>query len=61
VVVDAHDCTVVARERLVGVLGLDGVVVIDGGDTILVCPRDRVQEVKKIVQTLKDRGRTDLV
>lgn len=61
VVVDAHNCTVVARDRLVGVLGLDDVVVVDGGDTILVCPRDRVQEVKKIVQTLKDRGRNDLV
>jgi mannose-1-phosphate guanylyltransferase len=61
VLVDTRNSTVVARDRLVGVLGLEDVVVVDGGDTVLVCARDRVQEVKKIVQALKDRGRTDLV
>jgi mannose-1-phosphate guanylyltransferase len=61
VLIDSHNSTVIARDRLVGVLGVDDVVVVDGGDTILVCKRDRVQEVKKIVQTLKERGRDDLV
>jgi mannose-1-phosphate guanylyltransferase len=61
VLVDTRNSTVVARDRVVGVLGLEDVVVVDGGDTVLVCARDRVQEVKKIVQALKDRGRTDLV
>lgn len=61
VLIDSSGCTVVARERLVGVLGLDDVLVVDGGDTVLVCARDRVQDVKKIVRTLKDRGRDDLV
>jgi mannose-1-phosphate guanylyltransferase len=61
VLLDAHDCTVMGRDRLVGVLGLNDVVVVDGGDTVLVCARDRVQDVKKIVQELKARGRDDLV
>lgn len=61
VLVDARDCTVVAKDRLVGILGLDNVVVVDGGDTVLVCARDRAQEVKAIVQALKSRGRDDLV
>jgi mannose-1-phosphate guanylyltransferase len=61
VLVDAHDNTLVARDRLVAVLGVDDVVVVDGGDSILVCRRDRVQEIKKIVKALKDRGRDDLV
>ena len=61
VFIDSRNSTVIARDRLVAVLGVDDVVVVDGGDTILVCRRDRVQEVKKIVQTLKERGRDDLV
>lgn len=61
VLVDARGCTIVAEDRTVGVLGLEDVVVVDGGDTLLVCARDRVQEVKKIVQALKERGRDDLV
>jgi len=61
VLIDAHNNTVIARDRVVGLLGVDDLVVVDGGDTILVCRRDRVQEVKTIVQTLKSRGRDDLV
>jgi mannose-1-phosphate guanylyltransferase len=61
VLIDSHNNTVIARDRLVGLLGVDDLVVVDGGDTILVCKRDRVQEVKTIVQTLKSRGRDDLV
>jgi len=61
VVIDAKDNTVVAPGRLVGMIGVEGLVVVDGGDAILVCRRDRVQDIKKIVAELKRRGRDDLV
>jgi mannose-1-phosphate guanylyltransferase len=47
--------------RLVAVLGMPATVVVDTPDAVLVCPRSRSQEVKSIVETLKSRGRTDLV
>jgi mannose-1-phosphate guanylyltransferase len=61
VLVDAADNTIVSSDRTVALLGVDGLAVVDAGDTILVCRRDRVQEVKAIVQLLKQRGRDDLV
>jgi mannose-1-phosphate guanylyltransferase len=36
-------------------------VVVSTEEAILVCPRDRVQEVKLLVAELKRRGRADLV
>jgi mannose-1-phosphate guanylyltransferase len=59
--IDAGGNTIVSPERLVAVLGVDDVVVVDGGDTILVCKRERAQEVKKIVQGLHARSKNDLV
>jgi mannose-1-phosphate guanylyltransferase len=47
--------------RLVTMLGLRDVVVVDTEDAVLVCSRDRAQEVKGIVDALKARGATDLV
>jgi hypothetical protein len=38
------------------VVGLDDVVVVDTADAILVCDRSRSQEVKQIVEELRDRG-----
>jgi len=38
------------------VLGMNDVVVVATGDAILVCPKSKAQEVKRIVQELKARG-----
>ncbi len=47
--------------RLIATIGLDNFLVIDTGDTVLIAPRSRAQDVKKIVDELKRRGRTDLL
>jgi mannose-1-phosphate guanylyltransferase len=61
VLIDAKDNTVVAPGRVIGLIGVEGLVVVDAGDAILVCRRDRVQDIKQIVAELKRRGRDDLV
>lgn len=61
VFIDAARNTVVSPDRLVAVLGLDEIAVVDAGDTVLVCPRDRVQDVKKVVEALREAGRDDLL
>ncbi len=42
--------------RLVAVLGLRDLIVVDTPDAVLVCPRDRAQDVKALVDELKERG-----
>lgn len=39
--------------KLLVALGLEGVVVVDTPDAVLVCPRERVQDVRKVVDALK--------
>lgn len=45
--------------RLVTTLGLDNVVVVETEDGIMVCSKDRVQDVKKIVDELKAQGKNE--
>jgi mannose-1-phosphate guanylyltransferase len=42
--------------RLVAALGVRDLVIVDTPDAVLVCPRDRAQEVKSLVDELKDKG-----
>jgi mannose-1-phosphate guanylyltransferase len=42
--------------RLVAALGVRDLVIVDTPDAVLVCPRDRAQEVKSLVDELKDLG-----
>ncbi len=47
--------------RLVAMVGVSDLVVVSTEDAILVCPIDRVQEVKLLVAELKRQGRDDLI
>jgi mannose-1-phosphate guanylyltransferase len=60
VAVDARD-NIVASERMVAVLGMKDVVVVDSGDAVLVCPRQRCQDVRQVVDALAKAGRGDLL
>jgi mannose-1-phosphate guanylyltransferase/mannose-6-phosphate isomerase len=42
-------------------LGVQDLVVVRTGDAVLVCPKSRSQEVKRIVSELAARGREDLL
>ena len=46
--------------RTVAVLGLDDVVVVDTGDALLVTTIAHAQDVKSVVERLKESGRGDL-
>lgn len=48
-------------DKLVVTLGMEGVVVVDTPDALLVCPRDKVQDVRKVVTWLEKEGREELL
>ncbi|NTX60938.1 NTP transferase domain-containing protein [Myxococcus sp. CA051A] len=55
VVVDCKGCVVLADKRPLAVVGLTDVVVVDSGDAVLVVPREKSQDVRKVVEALKAR------
>jgi mannose-1-phosphate guanylyltransferase/mannose-6-phosphate isomerase len=54
---DARNTLVHATSRLVGVVGLDDVVVVETADAVLVTDRAHSQDVKKIVSQLETQQR----
>lgn len=53
---DCRNSLVWADKRLVAAVGVQGLIVIDTPDALLVCPKHRSQDVKKLVETLKKRN-----
>lgn len=58
---DADGALIRTDGPFIGVVGVSDVVVVATGDAVLVAARDRVQDVKAIVDALKARGRSDLL
>jgi mannose-1-phosphate guanylyltransferase/mannose-6-phosphate isomerase len=56
---DSENCLVHAEGRLTAVLGVKDLVVITTLDAVLVMPRTRAEEVKRLVAKLKETGRSE--
>ena len=52
---DSKNSMVYSTSKLITTIGLNNVVVVETEDALLVCDRDRTQDVKKIVNHLKER------
>jgi mannose-1-phosphate guanylyltransferase len=62
ILLDSRNVLVHAAEGpLVALLGVEDLVVVSTRDAVLVCPRDRAQEVRKMVEELARRGKQDLI
>lgn len=61
VLIDTHDSFVYTDEGVVGVLGLEDIVVVQEGGVTLVCRMDKTEDVKKIVDRLKRKKMSQFV
>lgn len=55
VLIDTKNSYVYAPDSLVAVVGMDDVIVVQEGDTILVCKRDRTEDIKNVVGEITKR------
>lgn len=57
---DTHNSYIRSEHRMIATIGIDNTVVIETADAILVANKDRVQEVKSIVNRLKAEDREEV-
>ncbi|HUZ86182.1 MAG TPA: sugar phosphate nucleotidyltransferase [Candidatus Baltobacterales bacterium] len=58
VLIDTTGSLVFGGRRLVAAIGLEDMIIVDTADAILVCPRSRAQDVRKVVDALKRARKT---
>ena len=56
---DVHNSYINAEQRLISVVGLDDVVVVETKDAVLVAHKDKVQNIKNVVNKLKAEKRPE--
>jgi mannose-1-phosphate guanylyltransferase len=53
--IETHNCIIMGKGQLIATVGLDDIVIIRTDDAILVCQKERSQEVRDIVNMIKER------
>jgi mannose-1-phosphate guanylyltransferase len=56
---DTTNSLIYAPNRLVATLGLEDLIVVDAGRVLLICPRSRAQDVRRLVALLQERGQVE--
>jgi mannose-1-phosphate guanylyltransferase len=56
ILIDAKDNFIKSDNRLIAAIGIDHLAIIDTPDALLITHRDRTQDVKQVVQTLKQKA-----
>jgi mannose-1-phosphate guanylyltransferase/mannose-1-phosphate guanylyltransferase/mannose-6-phosphate isomerase len=59
IVTDTRNCLIRSDDRLVATVGLEETLVVETADAVLVAPLSRSQDVKKVVEHLKEHGRKE--
>jgi mannose-1-phosphate guanylyltransferase len=54
---DTHNTLIYTAGRLVAAIGLENLVIVDSGDALLICPKERAEDVRHAVDWLKQTGR----
>ncbi|EKD56639.1 MAG: hypothetical protein ACD_58C00131G0014 [uncultured bacterium] len=53
---DNKNCLVYAQDKLIATVGLEDVIIVDTPNATLICHKNRSQDVKKIIDKLKEKG-----
>ncbi len=59
--VDTYNCIIHSPHKPVATMGVSDLIVVETEDVLLVCAKNQAQNVKKLLQNLRERGRVDLL
>lgn len=59
--IDTTGTVLYSSGKLVAAVGVQDLVIVQTPDAVMVCHKDKAQEVKEIVDALKEAGRTELL
>ncbi|UCC89766.1 MAG: mannose-1-phosphate guanylyltransferase [Anaerolineales bacterium] len=59
--VDTNSSFVQGGRKLIATIGLEDIIIIDTDEAILICTRDRAQDVKLVVEQLQRDGRVEFL
>lgn len=54
--IDTHN-SIIYGTKLITTIGVENMIIVNTDDALLICPKDRAQDVKDIVEQLKENGK----
>ena len=59
IAIETKNCLIESSERLIATVGVEDLVVVETSDAVVIGKRERAQEIKRIVEELKKKGKEE--
>lgn len=56
---ETSNCISYSDKRLIATIGIENTIIVETDDVVLVCDKEKAQDVKKIVDMLKEQGKEE--
>jgi mannose-1-phosphate guanylyltransferase len=56
---ETSNCISYSDKRLIATIGINNTIIVETDDVVLVCAKDKAQDVKKIVDLLTEKGKSE--
>ena len=57
IALDTKGSSIRGGERTIAAIGLENIVIVESEDSVLIASKDKIQDVKKVAETMKARGK----
>jgi hypothetical protein len=57
--INSHRNLIHTDGRLVAICGIDDLIVVDTDEILMICPKSKSQDVKKLVERLKEESKKE--
>ena len=61
ITIDTENSTIIGNRKLIATIGVNDLIVVDTEDALLICSANSAQDIKKIVNILKENNRLELL
>jgi mannose-1-phosphate guanylyltransferase len=59
--IETKNSIVYGSDRVIATIGINDLIIADTSDAILICPKNKAQDVKEIVELLKEKGMKEYI
>jgi len=61
ITVDTTNCIIQSEKKLITTIGVDNLIIVETADTIMICDKNKSQDVKKVLEILNNTNRRDFL
>lgn len=57
--INSENCLIEGNKKLIAMIGLKDIIIVDTKDALLICHKDKTQDVKKVIEKLKEEKKEE--